>query len=80
MISQFSAGAVEAMARISGSGDGEIYIAELEEQLYAIDTKLRHAVGDDITRLQGAAKTLEKLVNKFEASRENLRALNNHKA
>ena len=78
MIGKSNPEAVEAMARISESNDGKVYVAELRSQLATIDVKLRTASGDDLRRHQGAAQTLEKMINKFEASRTNLKQLQHH--
>jgi len=79
MIGKSTEGVVRAMAVISNSHEGREYISELKANLREIDMKLRSAPLDEVNKLQGAAKILEKLINKFEASGENLRSLQNHR-
>lgn len=75
MIGKFSDKSLLAMATIARSEIGVAFIDGLRAQQRDIDKKLRHS-NDDLTKqLQGAARTLETLVQKFEMADHNLAAL-----
>lgn len=71
MISHFNDDRLESLRRLSRGHEGEALLAELREQHTATLGRLAHSADDrDTHQLQGAARTLERLIDQFHALRE----------
>ena len=57
-----------SMSHVAFSDDGKIVIAYLKKQLSLMDHGMRRSEAQQLFNLQGAALTLEKLINQLEKS------------